>query len=434
MKFLLLIALATWITPTNDQWTGFLGEGPISVDPQSIPIQWSPDENIAWQVDLPGHGQSTPVIWDDRVFVTCVEGPNKEKGHVICFDLLNGKEQWRYTFDTTDGAESTIYVSRAAPTPLVDENRIIAFFESGDLVSLSHEGDVHWQRSLSEDYGKFQNRFGIAASPTQTADAIFVLGDHEGPAYLAKIDKSDGSTVWKTQRTSRVAWSSPTLMMIDGKPVLVISAQGSIDGYDAESGAQLWSFDDVHGNTVATPAAAGQDAFIVGAAPGPRASAEESAQATRSNFAMKIVSKDGELVPEILWRAERATCSFGSPIVHQGYAYWVNRQGIVTCFDVTSGEQTYKERIAESVWATPLGIGDRIYFFGKNGDTTVVTAGPEFEELATNRLWEPEQRQPDPPARGQPPQEGRTQYGIGVVDGSLLVRTGDVLYCVRHAE
>ena len=80
-----------------------------------------------------------------------------------------------------------------------------------------------------------------------------------------------------------------------------------------------------------------------------------------------------------------------------------------------------------------MGIGDRIYFFGKNGDTTVISAGPEFKELATNRLWKAEPK-PKPQAEGAPAQEGRTQYGVAVIDGSLLVRTGDILYCVRKMD
>ncbi|MDA1038765.1 MAG: PQQ-binding-like beta-propeller repeat protein [Planctomycetota bacterium] len=100
-------------------------------------------------------------------------------------------------------------MSRAAPTPAVDANRIYAFFESGDLVAVNRDGSVAWSRSLAQDYGPFKNEFGLAASVAQTADRVFLLIDHEGPSYVVAIAKADGRTLWKTDRTSRVSWSSP---------------------------------------------------------------------------------------------------------------------------------------------------------------------------------------------------------------------------------
>jgi hypothetical protein len=131
-------------------------------------------------------------------------------------------------------------------------------------------------------------------------------------------------------------------------------------------------------------------------------------------------------------------------MVHSSEAYWVNRAGVVSCLDAATGKTYYEQRSPESVWATPLGVGNRVYLFGKNGTTTVIATGPEWRTLATNRLWDPDEVQIDPDIganedteekrRGAAMFAGRVQYGVAAVPGSLLIRTGDVLYCVREND
>jgi outer membrane protein assembly factor BamB len=121
----------------------------------------------------------------------------------------------------------------------------------------------------------------------------------------------------------------------------------------------------------------------------------------------------------------------------------VNRSGVVYCIDAVTGEAKYTERMKQSVWATPVGNGDHVYFFGKDGQTTVIRSGPKFEVLAENQLWDPAAQKADP-AKGAAEDTaekraaaasfaGATQYGVAAVSGSLLIRTGDKLYCLRTA-
>jgi outer membrane protein assembly factor BamB len=156
---------------------------------------------------------------------------------------------------------------------------------------------------------------------------------------------------------------------------------------------------------------------------------------------MVVDYHDGKFTPQVPWRTEDVTPTFASPKVHQGHAYWVNRVGALYCFDAETGQQRYAERIKQSCWATPLGVGDRLYFFGKDGITIVVHAGNKFEVLAENQLWDPASVKPDPAKLAAEETEerrrsavvfaGRVQYGVAAVNGSLVIRTGDVLYCVR---
>jgi outer membrane protein assembly factor BamB len=420
-------------------WPAFLGQGSSAVQADSLPLTWTSEKNIAWQVDLPGHGQSSPIIWGDRVFVTAVEGPMKDTNHVLAFSLQDGKPLWKHSIDSSDKVKTSLYVSRAAPTPVTDGKHVFAFFESGDLVALTLDGKEQWKRSVSADYGKFKGNHGLGSSPVMTDDAVVVLIDHDGPSYLLAVNKQDGVTKWKTDRTSRVSWSSPALVKVGDTQQIVCSSSGTVDGYDAATGKLLWTYDEVGGNTSATPLPFADGSFLIGASAGREA--ERADLAKKSNLAMKIEMTGGVATPKVLWQTEQATPTFGSPVVYAGHAYWVNRSGVVYCLDAVTGEPRYTERIKQSCWATPLGVGDRIYFFGKDGQTTVIRSGPKFEVLAENQLWDPASQKPDPAkAAAEDTEEkrkaaatfsGSTQYGIAAVSGSLLIRTGEKLYCLR---
>lgn len=435
---LVLITLAAGSEPV---WPGFLGAGTRATDDaETLPLKWSPTEHIAWKAPIPGYGQSSPVIAGDKVFVTSVEGPEKDTLHVVALSLIDGRELWRHSLPTSDKVKSSVYVSKAAPTPVTDGEAVYAFFESGDVVALSTDGKLLWSRSLSKDYGKFQNEFGLAASPVLSGEAMIILADHEGPSYLIGLRKTDGSTLWKTERTSRVSWSSPTIVPVAGKPQVVCSSAGSVDGYDPATGELLWSYGEVAGNTSSTPLPFAEGRFLVGASPGREGGARADG-AKKSNLAMSIGAAGDKLAPEVLWRTEAAVPTFASPVVYRDHAYWINRSGVVYCLDAKTGESRYTERVKQSSWATPVGVGDRLYCFGKDGTTTVLRAGPKFEVLAENQLWDPASIKPDPARAAQestPERQqsaamfsGPVQYGVALAPGSLLIRTGDTLYCLR---
>ena len=416
--------------PTFGDWPGFLGGTSRETQPTqpgSIPLTWGVNNGVAWKTRLVGHGQSSPVVVDGSIYLTSIDGPNKETNLVHCVDLQSGEIRWSHTLPSSLLVKNDPYTSRAAPTPAADENGVIAFFESGDIVALTPGGEIRWERKLLDDYGKYEGRFGLGGSLAQTEERVFVLADNEGPAYLLALDKASGKTIWKRDRASRTAWSSPMLVDVAGEFQLVVSSAGTVDGYDPQTGELLWSLSDIGGNTVASPLGFGDGRFLVGASPG--RNGENSEGAKRSNMAVRITKQDGKYMPEVLWRNTKATSSFGSPIVHQGRAYYVNSSGVLYCLDAQTGETLYSERMKESTWATPLGIGDRIYFFGRGGLTTVIDTGDAYRELATNQLW-------TPPADGGGPGgfDGEIQYGVALTERGLLIRTGENLYRIASVD
>jgi outer membrane protein assembly factor BamB len=439
MKILLLFtAIYVSVTGLEGSWPAFLGVGSKVTETQKLPLTWSPNENVRWKKSIPGHGQSSPVVWDNQVFVTTTEGPMKDTYLAIAFDADSGDELWRQSIVNSNPVENSVYVSRAAATPVVDSDRLITFFESGQLICFDHAGKQLWQRDLSVDYGKFRNKFGLSGSPTQDDSNVYILVDDEGPSYVTAIAKSTGSTVWKMDRSARKSWASPNIITIAGEPQLVISSSGTVDGYDCNTGRLLWSFDKVGGNSGTTPLSVGDGLFLVSGSPG--RDGENTEMAKKSNLMMQVSQVGSEWEAKPLWISDEATPSWGSPIVNGDCAYWVNRSGVVYCIDSKTGELHYKQRTKESCWATPFPAGDRIYFFGKEGTTTVLAAGREFKVLAENVLWNPDDVVVDAKAATNESSEerrrsaamfsGPTQYGFAVSKNRFYIRTGDQLFCV----
>ncbi len=441
MNFFWLFLLAFAAEPAADRWTGFLGGAGVSLDAGTLPLRWSPTENQPWTVDLPGFGQSTPVIFGDQAYVTSVEGPKKDRLIVTAVALTDGTRRWSASFSTSDPVANGTFVSRAAPTPVVDNRGVYCFFESGDVVALSRSGETLWRSSLSEKYGRFTNDYGLAASPVQTADAVIVLADHpKGPSYLIALAKADGSVLWKADRTSRGSWTSPRLLPIAGTPTVVCSSAGTVDGYDPATGALNWSHAGVGGNRICSPTLTAGGLILIGAQTSREFADTEAVK--KSNVALRIVKQDAAWSTSVAWRTEEFSPGMASPVAHAGHAYWINRQGAVGCFREETGELVYKGRVAQSPWATPLGVGDRLYVFGKDGLTTVLAAGDKFQVLAENRLWDPDSVKPDQSIidRETDPRRkaGAAMHalpevmGVAAVNGTLLVRTGSKLHCLRN--
>lgn len=417
----------------DNGWAGFQGPVPQGADVDAAPMTWSPGEGILWKVAIPGYGQSSPVTWGSRVFATSISGPKKEKCHVTAFDLKNGERLWTHELDAATQAENSNYVSKAAPTPVVDDLGIVCFFEGGNLLALSHEGQVRWQRNLVQDFGPIESRHGLAASLEQADDRVLVWVERQTDPYLLAVDKRTGQDLWKVAGLGVTSWASPRLIPVSGGQHLVLSGIGRLAGYDPATGKRLWTFEDIKGNSTPTPVPVDPGRFLIGATVG--RGEGDSGKAAESNGLIAIKkSDDGSYRAEYVWKAKRATSSFGSPLAYRGNAYYVNAAGVLFCLDLETGEERYSNRLAESIWATPIPLGDRIGIFGKGGTVSMVSAGPTFDRLAENATWE--SAVADPAAGGAPAPAARgggggpVLYAAVYVQDRLLLRRGDVLYCI----
>ncbi len=453
MTFLILAAAlvaASPLTNPSDEaadrpdWAGFRGGGASVTEAADLPLRWSPDEGVAWSVELPGVGQSSAVVVGDRAYVTSVDGPNKETVILSALDPATGELRWTRRFDAVRTSPNDFMHGRAAPTPAADAGGVVGFFASGDLVALTPDGKDRWRRNLWEEYGPFENRHDLGGSPAQDDDAIYLLLDHGGPSVLLAVDKATGETRWTAKREPRMSFTSPVVATIAGVRQVVCSSNGSVDGYDAASGERLWTVDGLTGNTIPSPVVAG-DRILVGAKPGRENTNVPEAQA--SNCCIQVSrSPDGGWTAEIAWRATRTLSHYSSPLVHRGRCYYLNNIGVLACFNVKTGDLLHRGRLGFESWATPVAAGDRIYCFGRGGECAVLAASDQFDVLARNELAlptpatpeadPPEADPPESPAGGPPGAggyDGPFVYGAAPVPGGFLLRTETRLYRVGPA-
>ena len=355
----------------STRWPGFRGGTATNVSSAArLPLNWS-DETVTWRATTPGFGQSSPVIWDDTVFLTALEGAMKETLYVTALRLDDGSERWRRTFDAAEQFEWNDYVSKGAPTPAVDADRLYAFFDSGDLMALTHEGETVWRRDLSAEYDTLGGNHGVGNSVLLTGDALVVLLTRRTYSYLLAVDPATGDTLWKTDRDPGVAWSTPVLAP-DGQEI-VVSASGQIEGFDAATGERRWSFDGLSGNHVPSPTVTNDLIFTGG-------------MRVEANLALRRGGAGRLGESAVAWTAGSAS-NFGSPFLFGECVYWVNTTGAARCLVPSTGAVRWTHRLPASTWATPLGHGDHVYFFTEHGVTQVLRAMSEAPDVvATNHL------------------------------------------------
>jgi len=406
-------------------WRSFQNGGRPEVVKADCPTEWSPESGIVWERSLAGYGQSSPVIAQGQVYVTSLAGDLKETLFIEAFDLKSGKRNWKVDAKNSSPQENNGYVSKAAPTPVCDDTGVIALFEGGNILSLSAEGKVRWQRDLVAEYGPIKSRHGLAASLEQNDELVFVWIERQDEPYVLALSKQTGKTLWKAEGLGVTSWSSPRLVPVGDGQHLILSGIGKLAGLDPQTGKRLWEFDGIAGNSTPTPVPLGDGRFLIGATVGRGESGGGTAAASNGVLEISGSTADGYSVT-YLWHAKEATSSFGSPIAHRGLAWFVNRSGVLFALDLQTGEEKLAKRTASSIWATPLASGDKVYLFGKNGVTTILNSGTDFAVIAENRLWNEESSSSsDPTGGGQP-----TLYAAAAADGLLILRRGDRLFMV----
>lgn len=420
-----LIALALAITGVvNAQqpeipWSQFQNGGYPEAEANSLVVSWSPNENIAWQAAIEGYGQSAPVVAGALVYVTSVSGDQRDTYHLTAFRVSDGDVIWKRDFSNPTPQENTSMTSRAAPTPIADSEGCIAFFEGGLIVSVGRDGTLRWIRNLVDEYGPIQARHGLAASPEQNDSNVFVWVERMNDPYILALDKAEGRNLWKVEGLKSTSWSSPRLIAVDQESHLVCSASGKIVGIDPASGRKLWEFTEIANNTSCTPIPVGRNRFLIGASEG---RGEESSGPAAAHNGLIEVKRNGEGYDvSFVWRAEKASSSFGTPIVAKDTVCVVNRAGVLYRLQLETGEQISASRVAAgSIWATPMVADQRLYLFGYQGTTSVI-ALPTGDELAENRLWNADA-------------EPGVLYAAAAAPPYLLLRRGDRLYAVGASK
>ena len=458
----LAIAAATTAAPVpNENWPQWRGPLQNGVAPAANPpTTWSETNNVKWKVKIPGSGQATPIVWDNRVFIqTAIPtgkkieakpaeaseqppaprpeaggepprtgpggpgGPGGGKGRggfgggpkptevyqfaILCLDRGTGKVLWQQV-----GREEVPHEgyrqgegSFASSSGLTDGKHVFAYFGSRGLYCYDLDGKQQWE----QDLGKMRMAmgFGEGSSPVLYQDTLIVNRDNEDNSFIIALDKNTGKTLWKKPREEHTSWSTPLIIERDGKAQAVVTATGKIRSYDVASGEVLWECSGLTRNVIPCPVADADRVFCMSGFQG------------NALLAIRL-GRTGDLTggDAIAWTHNKSTPYVPSPLLYDGKLYFfaVNN-GVLSCLDTKSGDPLFEAQKLEDlpgVYASPLGAAGRVYLPGRNGVTVVLQQSDKLEVLATNHL--DEKFEASPAAAGK----------------DLFLRGREYLYCITE--
>lgn len=393
-------------------WLQFRGPtGQRASDERGLPVEWNERKNLAWKVKLPGAGSSTPILYGDRIYLTCYSGynvpgrptgrQNQLRRHVLCLNRRDGTQNWSAEVKSKLPEQETIRDAHgyASSTPAVDDERIYAFFGKSGVVALDHAGEQLWHA----DVGGTLHGWGSAASLVLHEDLAIVNASVESESLVA-LDKRTGDEVWR-KRGIAESWNTPLLVRAGNRTELIVAIQGKILGIDPAGGQELWSCDtDIGWYMVPSVVESGGVVYAIGGRSGTAA------------LAVRTGGRGDVTQTHRLWTSTKGS-NVSSPIVHEGHLYYMNdNQGIAYCAECETGEIVYEERVegAGQVYASPVLVDGKIYYVGRDGRVFVVAARPRFEQLAVNFLGD----------------EGTFNSGFAVGGGRMYLRNDEYLYCI----
>ena len=355
-------------------WRGPTGQG--LARGEGYPDTWSATRNVQWQVQVPGRGNSSPIVWADRIFLTTARDGGKRPS-VLCYRRSDGKLLWESSLPAGEPGRVYWKNSHASGTPATDGERVYASFGNLGLAAVDFQGKVVWRHSL----GPIQNYHGSAGSPVLYRDRVFLYEDQRHGAFVAAFDKRTGETLWKTERKASVGWGTPIVIRAGGRDELIVSSQQRVTAYDPDSGKALWHCDGNLAEVIPTPVVGHGLVFCVSGRAGPTLAIRPggSGDVTRTHVAWKQ-SKGASFVP--------------SPLLYGDLLYQVNDMvSVATCYQAATGEVLWQGRLgepkSEGFSSSPVAVDGKVFLTNDAGETFVLKAGRQFELLRVNRLEAP---------------------------------------------
>jgi outer membrane protein assembly factor BamB len=419
------------------QWRGPAGNGLVLEG--NPPLEWSETQNVKWKVPIPGRGHATPIIWENKIVVlTAVPsdsgaavpaasperptappargGPGGRRGGgdapttdyaftLLCFDRATGEKLWERVA-RTERPQPGLQPSNSysSGSPVTDGERIYASFGSSGLYCYDFAGNLIWEKDL----GKVDVTFGEGSSPTLVGDTLLVVQDNNNASFLYALDKKTGRELWKQPRDEGSGWTTPFVLEHGGRTEVIISGSNAVRSYDPKTGNVWWQCGGLGANPVAMVVADDEAVYTM------------SGHRNAAGMAIEL-GRSGDLTgtDAVRWRIDRGTAYVPSPLLYDGLLIFCQRtSGILTCLDARTGAVHYEQHRVEGladVYASPIGVNDRIYFAGQNGTTVVLEKSKEVKVLARNQLDDGFDASP------------------AVVGNELFLRGRANLYCVALA-
>jgi outer membrane protein assembly factor BamB len=407
-----VIGLLTCLPLLAENWPGFRGVGARGIaESSNLPVSWDVDKgtNIAWKTAIPGLGLSSPVIWDNTIFLTTAISSNpqmvfesKLKGErddrqdkaeqefrVLALDKRTGRVLWnQLAHKSQPRVLRHPHNSYASPTVATDGKYLVAFFGSEGLYCYNLQGKLLWKQDLGIlDQGAFDvpdYQWGTATSPILWANKVYVQADMHTNSFLVAFDSKTGKELWRTPRDTKPSWSTPTIVEGPSRTELVTNGVEHVIGYNAETGSELWRLKGTSMISVPTPFTAHNLIYVFSG----------YFRNLRRAYAIRP-GATGDITgsrASIAWMREEAPY-LSTPVVSGDYifAFGSRGSGILNVYNAHTGTTVYQRRLGEGTGASAsvIASGDRIYATNEDGEVYVIKAGPQYQELAVNRMGEP---------------------------------------------
>jgi outer membrane protein assembly factor BamB len=378
-------------------WRGPTGQGLAKGG--GYPDQWSDTENVLWRVEVPGSGNSSPIVWGDRIFLTTAQEGGRRLS-LLSYRRSDGMLLWETPIPQEGVEQAHGKNGHASATPVTDGALVYASFGTHGLFAFDFDGRIVWHRGV----GSLDNYHGTAGSPILYEDSVILYQDHRGPSFVAAFDKKTGKKKWRTARSASVGWGSPIVIRTSTRDELIVSSQQVVSAYDPNTGGLLWTATGNKFEVIPTPTV-GQGLVFC------------SSGRSGSTLAIRPGGKGDVTETHIVWKSPKGAPFVPSTIVIGDQLYMVNdMQSVVTSLEAKTGQLLFQGRLGaarrEGFSASPVAVDGKIFFTNDNGETFVLAAGPKFQLLHVNRL------------------NARTLASPALVDGRWYFRTDRELVCI----
>ena len=385
-------------------WRGPAGNGQ-SVE-KDLPLKWDAKENVRWKIELPGPGNSSPVVWGDRVFLTQSLDKEGKRRAVMCFQRGDGKLLWQKetSYDEAEPTHATNPYCSA--TPVTDGKRMIASLGAAGLVCYDFDGNELWRYGV----GKYGHIWGNASSPILCGDLVILLGGPGERQFLLAVNKIAGKKAWQVDfagggnKEYLGSWSTPIIARVGDHDEMIVCLPEKLKAFDPKTGTELWSCDGLGKLAYSTPVCSADGIVVAFSGYGGPA------------MAVRAGGKGDVTETHRLWHhAKGNTQCIGSPVIVGEYAYLIRESGAAQCYELKTGKEVWnKERLGKTTWSSLVEADGRLYVANDDGEIHVLMANPKFELLARNVL----------------DGTGKIQASIAVSDGELFIRSHRHLWCI----
>lgn len=410
----LLAVCALSADPAVDgEWPRWRGPFNNGVARGDAPTQWSDSEGIAWKTEVPGRGHSSPVIWEDRLYLTTAvaadpaDALSEHTLHVMAFARDTGQVVWDRVAATEKPHEGyhRTYGSHASNSPVTDGEVLAAFFGSRGIYMYDLDGELLWMKDFPEM--RMRNAFGEGTAPVLHEDTLLLTFDHEGDDWMLALDKRTGKQLWRVERDQPSGWAPPLVIEHGGKTQAIVAAPSTVVSYDISNGEIVWQCKGLGLNTIPAPVYDGKRVFVMSGFREPNL------------LAIDLDGAKGDLTgsEHVLWTNQRGNSYTPSPVLQDGILYVLTDSGLLSAFDAETGETHYQQQRLPNPYrlkASPVAAEGKLYIATETGDVVVVKMGPKYEAIATNTI------------------EGEFFIATpAIADGEIYLRGEHTLYCIR---